>query len=427
MAASAGAKSSQQLGFPFWLFGVPCVVIGAGLVLSPLWLSFARAGTTYALTSRRAIIDITASVSATHQRAAEHIRFIEVRQSARGSGDVLFHETSELVRLRPTRPSRRIHCDSRGGRGSSSSSGRPWKNLRACVAGRRDRSAPHPRPRARRRPGAPHGRRRQGADPHRRADHPRPRAGAAHAACTGIMLNANGDPARFAPFGLPVVPDDVEGFAGPLAGILAGLDWAAQHAPRIEWLVSVPGDCPFLPRDLVPRLHAARAEAGTAARLRAVGRLAPPGRRPVAGGVARRPAARPGGRRPAQDRGVDRAPRRCARGLAGRAGRPVLQRQHARGCGRGNAHFDRSSGEVGTGSPTNMRADRSMRQRNVLIAIRGSTSLEHDEEREAFVDAGFHCRCCGGHRDRCGQLVRARSRADAAPTLAYTSSTGARI
>jgi molybdenum cofactor guanylyltransferase len=83
-------------------------------------------------------------------------------------------------------------------------------------------------------------------------------------ACTGIVLNANGDQTRFAPFGLPVVPDDIEGFAGPLAGILAGLDWAARNAPGAEWLVSVPGDCPFLPRDLVPRLHAARAEAGTA-------------------------------------------------------------------------------------------------------------------------------------------------------------------
>jgi molybdopterin-guanine dinucleotide biosynthesis protein A len=81
--------------------------------------------------------------------------------------------------------------------------------------------------------------------------------------CTGIVLNANGDPARFARFRLPVVPDDVTGFAGPLAGILAGLDWAAQNAPGIEWLASVPGDCPFLPRDLVPRLHAARAEAAT--------------------------------------------------------------------------------------------------------------------------------------------------------------------
>jgi molybdenum cofactor guanylyltransferase len=81
--------------------------------------------------------------------------------------------------------------------------------------------------------------------------------------CTGIVLNANGDPARFARFRLPVVPDDVTGFAGPLAGILAGLDWAAHNAPGIEWLASVPGDCPFLPRDLVPQLHTARAEAAT--------------------------------------------------------------------------------------------------------------------------------------------------------------------
>jgi molybdenum cofactor guanylyltransferase len=81
--------------------------------------------------------------------------------------------------------------------------------------------------------------------------------------CTGIVLNANGDPERFAPFGLPVVADSVQGFAGPLAGILAGLDWLAEHAPDTKWLASAPGDCPFLPHDLVPRLHAARREAGT--------------------------------------------------------------------------------------------------------------------------------------------------------------------
>src|ERR1700687_3654715 len=76
--------------------------------------------------------------------------------------------------------------------------------------------------------------------------------------CAPIILNANGDPARFARYGLAVVPDSVPDFAGPLAGILAGLDWAAQNAPAIEWLVSVPGDCPFLPKDLVTRLHQAR-------------------------------------------------------------------------------------------------------------------------------------------------------------------------
>jgi len=77
--------------------------------------------------------------------------------------------------------------------------------------------------------------------------------------CSGIIINANGDPARFADTGLPVVADSVPDFAGPLAGILAGLDWAAQNAPAVEWLASVPGDCPFLPKDLVARLHDARA------------------------------------------------------------------------------------------------------------------------------------------------------------------------
>src|SRR5262249_27484518 len=83
-------------------------------------------------------------------------------------------------------------------------------------------------------------------------------------ACQTIVLNANGDPARFARYGLPVIADSVPDFAGPLAGILAGLDWAAAHAPGTEWVVSVPGDCPFLPSDLVDRLHAVRVEAGTA-------------------------------------------------------------------------------------------------------------------------------------------------------------------
>ncbi len=81
--------------------------------------------------------------------------------------------------------------------------------------------------------------------------------------CSAVILNANGDPARFADTGLPVVADTVPDFAGPLAGILAGLDWAAAHAPDVADIVSVPGDCPFLPADLVTRLSAARAAAGT--------------------------------------------------------------------------------------------------------------------------------------------------------------------
>ncbi len=81
--------------------------------------------------------------------------------------------------------------------------------------------------------------------------------------CAGLVLNANGDPARFAATGLPVVADSVPDFAGPLAGVLAGLDWAAAHAPETDTVVSVPGDCPFLPRDLVSRLEAARRQEGT--------------------------------------------------------------------------------------------------------------------------------------------------------------------
>ena len=80
--------------------------------------------------------------------------------------------------------------------------------------------------------------------------------------CIRVVINANGDPARFADTKLAVVADSVPDFAGPLAGILAGLDWAALHLPECEWLASVPGDCPFLPNDLVARLHAAREAAG---------------------------------------------------------------------------------------------------------------------------------------------------------------------
>ena len=82
------------------------------------------------------------------------------------------------------------------------------------------------------------------------------------AQCVGIAINANGDPKRFADTGVPVIPDNVEGFVGPLAGILAGLDWLAAQNKDIEWMLSVPGDCPFLPDDLVERLHTARRKMG---------------------------------------------------------------------------------------------------------------------------------------------------------------------
>jgi molybdenum cofactor guanylyltransferase len=76
--------------------------------------------------------------------------------------------------------------------------------------------------------------------------------------CACLVLNANGDPARFARFGLPVVADDVPDFAGPLAGILAGLDWLAANVRDTESAISVAADTPFIPRDLVQRLQAAR-------------------------------------------------------------------------------------------------------------------------------------------------------------------------
>jgi molybdopterin-guanine dinucleotide biosynthesis protein A len=63
-----------------------------------------------------------------------------------------------------------------------------------------------------------------------------------------IALNANGDPSRFHRFGLPVVADTVPGFAGPLAGLLAGLEWAAANG--YARLVSVAADTPFFPADL---------------------------------------------------------------------------------------------------------------------------------------------------------------------------------
>ncbi|WP_187431313.1 Molybdenum cofactor guanylyltransferase [Roseobacter fucihabitans] len=68
----------------------------------------------------------------------------------------------------------------------------------------------------------------------------------------GLALNANGDPARFDPFGLPVLADSIEGFAGPLAGVLAGLDWAAARGA--DKIVTAAADTPFFPGDLVPQL-----------------------------------------------------------------------------------------------------------------------------------------------------------------------------
>jgi molybdopterin-guanine dinucleotide biosynthesis protein A len=84
----------------------------------------------------------------------------------------------------------------------------------------------------------------------------------AHSQVDALAINASGDPARFADFELPVIADSVEGFAGPLAGVLAGLDWAAAAAPDSVWLATFACDAPFFPHNLVMRLWAEAKEAG---------------------------------------------------------------------------------------------------------------------------------------------------------------------
>lgn len=91
-----------------------------------------------------------------------------------------------------------------------------------------------------------------------------------------IAINANGDASRFAPFGLPVFPDTMAGFAGPLAGILAGMRWAAAHTPAARWIATAAGDAPMLPLDLVSQLIAAlRNQANAIAVARSAGELHP--------------------------------------------------------------------------------------------------------------------------------------------------------
>jgi len=75
-----------------------------------------------------------------------------------------------------------------------------------------------------------------------------------------LAISANGDPLRFARFGLPVLPD-APGHAGPLAGVAAGMAWATERGA--DTLLTVPGDTPFIPMDLATRLGAAPAWAAS--------------------------------------------------------------------------------------------------------------------------------------------------------------------
>ena len=93
----------------------------------------------------------------------------------------------------------------------------------------------------------------------------------------GLALNANGDPARFSDLGLLVIPDSIAGFAGPLSGVLAGLDWAASQGA--DQIITAAADTPFLPCDLVPQLQLAAERAGVDMALAAT----PDGRQPTFG------------------------------------------------------------------------------------------------------------------------------------------------
>jgi molybdopterin-guanine dinucleotide biosynthesis protein A len=94
-----------------------------------------------------------------------------------------------------------------------------------------------------------------------------------------IVINANGDAARFSGHCLPVVADSIEGYAGPLAGLHAGIEWARRETPEAAYVASVPVDCPFVPTDLVARLKAALIAKGAACAIAASGGE----RHPVAG------------------------------------------------------------------------------------------------------------------------------------------------
>ena len=152
-----------------------------------------------------------------------------------------------------------------------------------------------------------------------------------------LVLNANGDPARFAPFGLPVVGDVIGGFAGPLAGVLTGMEWTRAHRPDCPWIATIATDTPFFPTDLVERMLGAvendRADLACAA---SGGRAHPVfGLWPVRLADDLRSAMVDEG--DAQGRRVDRPPSPRASAVRGRSGRSVLQYQPARRLRRGGA------------------------------------------------------------------------------------------
>lgn len=115
-----------------------------------------------------------------------------------------------------------------------------------------------------------------------------------------MVLSANGDPARFAAFGMAVVADTHEGYQGPLAGIEAGLSFVRANCPRAAFAVTVPGDTPFIPADLVARLEAGKGDADMAVAVSAAGLHPVVGLWPVGMIGALRDALRRGERKASQ-------------------------------------------------------------------------------------------------------------------------------
>ncbi len=168
-----------------------------------------------------------------------------------------------------------------------------------------------------------------------------------------MVLNANGDLARFASYGLPIATDVVGGYVGPLAGVLTGLEWARANAPGCAYVASFACDAPFVPRDLVSRLLAAlEKEAADLACASSGGRDHPVfALWPV---VSRRSA--PGSRKRGHPQGgcLDWALSSRPRGVRHRAGRSVLQRQRARRdeSGGGPSRRGRPMSEAKAGRPS---------------------------------------------------------------------------
>lgn len=90
-----------------------------------------------------------------------------------------------------------------------------------------------------------------------------------------VVINANGDPDRFTDFGLPVIADVIDGFAGPLAGVLTGLEHAIAAHPEVTHVISLATDAPFLPRDLAARLTASVTDGAEMAQARSNDRRHP--------------------------------------------------------------------------------------------------------------------------------------------------------